>query len=74
MGLLKNLKNNFSQSHDDRIKKELQKCKSLDEMFTTLKKYYETDKELSTMMKGIAVNVIQSKIVTVTKALGIKER
>jgi hypothetical protein len=68
------MKKNGSLNHDEKIKAELTKCNSLNEMFKVLDKYYDLDKKISPMLKPTAVYQITKNIKTITTALSIKER
>ena len=62
------------ESRELTIKKELEKCNTLNEMFKVLDKYYNLDTKISPMLKPIAVKMIADKLKTITTFLSIKER
>lgn len=62
------------QEHKARIEAELKKCRTLNEMFTVLNKYYDLDTPISEMLKPITVKKLNENIDKIRVFLGIKER
>lgn len=63
-----------TESREHQIKKELDNCSTLNEMFKVLGKYYDLDTKIKPMVKPIAVKMIADKIKTITQFLMIKEK
>lgn len=57
-----------------KIEAELKKCKTLNQMFSVLNKYYDLDTPISDMLKPITVKKLSENIEKIRVFLGIKER
>lgn len=56
------------------IKKDLQECNTLNEMFAVLNKHYDLDTRLGSLQKPLAISQIGSRMEFIAKTLSIKKR